>query len=238
MPPDPRSKSFIPGLGYRSLTAFYDPVLALILREATWKPAFVEQIAPRAGERILDLGCGTGTLAVLIKTAAPGADVVGLDPDPAMLDRARRKAEDAGVAITFERGYADDPGEPARRCDKVVSSLMFHHLDTAAKRRALEGALDRLKPGGELHVADFGRPQNRLMRALFLTVQLDDGFATTRDSVQGRLPEFMRDAGFEAVAETCRRGTALGSLSFYRARKPGGTRRSACGPLCGSGGSG
>ena len=224
MRPDRDPKRFIPGLGYHSLTAFYDPVLALVLGEAKWKRAFVEQIAPRAGERILDLGCGTGTLAILIKTAAPQAEVVGFDPDPAMLERARRKADEAGAAIAFERGYADDPGQPAYRCDKVVSSLMFHHLDTQAKQRALKGARSCLKPGGELHIADFGRPHNLLMRGLFLTVQLDDGFATTRDNIEGRLPEFMRDAGFEAVAETCRRVTALGSLSFYRARKPGEAR--------------
>jgi ubiquinone/menaquinone biosynthesis C-methylase UbiE len=224
MRPDPGAKRFIPALGYHSLTAFYDPVLSFVLREAKWKPAFVEQIAPRADERILDLGCGTGTLAGLIKMAAPRADVVGLDPDPAMLDRARRKADAAGVSIVFERGYADALGQPAHRWDKVVSSLMFHHLETTAKRRALDGAHSWLKPGGELHIADFGRPQNLLMRALFLTVQLDDGFTTTRDNVMGLLPEFMRDAGFEAVAETGRRGTALGSLSFYRARKPGEAR--------------
>lgn len=222
-------KRFIPALGYHGLTAFYDPVLSIVLREATWKPAFVEQIAPRAGERILDVGCGTGTLAVLIKTAAPGAEVVGLDPDPVMLDRARRKAEEAGLRITFEQGYADELAAPASRYDKLVSSLMFHHLDAHAKRRALQGARAWLKPGGELHIADFGRPQNLLMRGLFLTVQLDDGFTTTGDNVRGRLPELMDEAGFEAVAETRRQATALGSLSFYKGRNPS---------ICSWGGSG
>lgn len=220
---EPGDRSFIPALGYHSLTRFYDPVLSLLLRDGAWKAAFVEQIAPRAGERILDLGCGTGTLAILIKQAAPRAEVVGIDPDPAMLDRARRKAEMAGVSIALERGHADDlgaPADPARRHDKVASSLMFHHLDTAAKRRALEGIMARLEPAGTLHVADWGQPQNLLMRVFFLAVQLDDGFATTRDNIEGRPPDLMRENGFEAVAETRTRATALGSLSFYRARKP------------------
>ena len=218
---EPGQKKFVPALGYHSLTAFYDPVLALLLREDTWKAEFVEQIAPRADERILDVGCGTGTLAILIKSAAPEAEVVGLDPDPAMLDRARRKADVAGVRIAFEQGYADElgaPGAAQERYGKVVSSLMFHHLDTEAKQRALDGIRAWLVPGGDLHVADWGRPQNLLMRALFLTVQLDDGFATTRDNVLCRLPDLMREAGFEAVGETRRLATALGSLSFYRAR--------------------
>jgi SAM-dependent methyltransferase len=98
---------------------------------------------------------------------------------------------------------------------------MFHHLATAAKRRALASVLDQLKPGGELHIADWGRPQSLAMRLMFLPVQLLDGFATIRDNVDGRLPEFMSDAGFEEVCETRQWATALGSLSFYRARKPG-----------------
>jgi ubiquinone/menaquinone biosynthesis C-methylase UbiE len=219
---EPGHKSFIPGLGYHRLTAFYDPVVALLLREGTWKAALVEDVAPKPGERILDLGCGTGTLAVLIKTAEPEAKVFGLDPDPAMLERGAAKADRAGVRISFERRFADElgaPEDPESCYDKVVSSLMFHHLDSEAKRRALKGIMAWLRPGGTLHIADWGRPQNLLMRCLFLTVQLDDGFAATRDNVLGRLPVLMCDAGFEEVAETRRYATALGSLSFYRGRK-------------------
>jgi ubiquinone/menaquinone biosynthesis C-methylase UbiE len=215
----PERRSFIPASGFRWLTAFYDPVLAHLLREETWKAALVEQVAPQAGERILYLGCGTGTLSVLIKKAAPSAEVVGLDPDPEVLKRARHKAESAGLAITWQQGFADQPGEEGDY-DKAVSSLMFHHLATEAKQRALASVLDQLKPGGELHIADWGRPQNLAMRVMFLPVQILDGFATTRDNVQGRLPEFMRAVGFEEVAETRQWSTALGSLSFYRARKP------------------
>jgi SAM-dependent methyltransferase len=104
----PDQKSFIPASGSRWLTAFYDPVLALVLRERTWKAALVEQIAPQPGQRILDLGCGAGTLAVLVKTGAPAAEVVGFDPDPQVLERARRKAEAAGLAISWRQGFADE----------------------------------------------------------------------------------------------------------------------------------
>ena len=217
-------RKFVPALAFHWLTALYDPAVALLLRERTWKAAFVNQIAPRAGERIMDLGCGTGTLAILLKQTAPDSEIVGTDPDPTILARARRKAADAGLAIEFRQGFADEAGEPTPeegRYRKIVLSLMLHHLDTAAKRRTLARALARLEPGGELHIADWGRPPNRLIRALFLPVQLLDGFATTRDNVLGRLPDFMQEEGFGDVAETRRWTTGLGSLSFYRARRPG-----------------
>ena len=74
-----------------------------------------------------------------------------------------------------------------------------------------------LKPGGELHIADWGKPSNALMRALFFTVQLLDGFETTRDSVTGALPELLRAAGNDRVEETAKFDTPLGTIRLFRA---------------------
>ncbi len=89
-----------------------------------------------------------------------------------------------------------------------------------SKKRALAEIALVLEPGGELHIADWGRPGNPLMRAAFLPVQLLDGFQTTRDNVAGRLPELIAQAGFVGVEETKRMATPCGSLSLYRANKP------------------
>jgi SAM-dependent methyltransferase len=140
-----------------------------------------------------------------------------------VLSRARRKASAAGLGIAFLQGFADElrSGEPFAPASfgKAVSSLMFHHLPSAAKRRTLANLRALLGEKGELHIADWGKPGNALMRALFLPVQLLDGFETTADNVRGRLPAFMRAAGFKDVEETQRWATPFGSLSFYRARK-------------------
>ena len=90
-PTEPRG--YLPALRFSALTRIYDPVVGLTTRERRFKELLVEQAAPAAGQRILDLGCGTGTLAIQVKRREPGAEVVGLDADPEMLGQAREKAE-------------------------------------------------------------------------------------------------------------------------------------------------
>ena len=213
----PNSQSYVHALRFRSLTRFYDRVLGATLKEEKFKALLVEQAGVLAGHRVLDLGCGTGTLTILVKKAAPAASVVGLDGDPVALALAREKAARERVEIEFHEALAwEAPFEPAS-FDRVVSSLVFHHLTTESKRRTLRKVREWLRPGGELHVADWGRAQDLLMRLAFLPVQLLDGFETTSDSVRGLLIPLMREAGFEEVAETHRERTALGTLSLYRA---------------------
>ncbi len=108
------------------------------------------------------------------------------------------------------------PFEP-QSFDRVVSSLVFHHLTTEEKRRTFATVREVLRPGGELHIADWGEAQNLPMRVAFLGIQLLDGFHTTSDNVCGRLISFMQEAGFTSVIETHRRMTLVGTLSFYRA---------------------
>ncbi len=211
--------SYVPALGYRWLTRLYDPLVRLV-KEEKFKRLLVEQVHVRPGCRVLDLGCGTGTLTIMLKQACPEATIVGLDGDPEILAIAQAKAAAAGADIEFHHGMAFAPPFEPRSFDRVVSSLVFHHLGTADKRRTLANVRELLRPGGELHIADWGQPQNRLMRVAFLGVQLLDGFETTSDSVQGRLVAFMEEAGFTSVTETHREMTILGTLSLYRAVAP------------------
>jgi len=211
----------VPALGYRFLTALYDPVVALTVRERTFKSRLVAQAAIAPGHAVLDVGCGTGTLAVRIKRTVPGASVIGLDGDPTVLAIARRKAARAGVAVRFDEGYAYALPYPDAAFDRVLSSLFFHHLTRDAKQRTIAEVHRVLRPGGELHVADWGKASNALMRGLFYSVQLLDGFATTRDNVEGRLPALFARGGFEAVSEGEAIATIWGTLALYSARRPG-----------------
>lgn len=218
----PRKPDYVPALGYHFLTPFYDAVVGVTTRERHFKQALIRQACLAPGQRLLDLASGTGTLAIWIKRHEPRVDITGVDVDPAVLAIASRKARTADLDIRFKRGYSYDLPYPAAHFDRVVSSLFFHHLTWQDKSRTAGELLRVLKPGGELHVADWGRPTNILMRGLFLMIQCLDGFETTRDNVAGRLVPLFEQAGFTDVSERQTFSTIYGTISLYRAVKPGG----------------
>ena len=211
---------YIPALNYDWLTPLYDPLVRWTLRESTFKRHLVKQAGIDRGHRVLDLGCGTGTLTLLIKSHYPKAEVFGLDADPKVLAVARAKAAKAGLIVRLDHGMAFDLPYPDASFDRVISSLLFHHLTRENKERTLKEIFRVLRQGGELHVADWGKARNWPMRVAFLLIQMLDGFETTADNVNGLLPEMFRSAGFEEVQETIRYMTIVGTLSLYVARKP------------------
>lgn len=211
---------FVPALGYRWLTNFYDPLMRVTMRDRLFKRQLVVQAALGSGHRVLDLGCGTATLTILIKQARPEAEVHGLDGDAQILEIARQKARRAAADVTLARGLAAKLPYDEAFFDRVLTSLMFHHLNREAKAAALGEVFRVLKPGGELHIADWGKPQNLAMRLGAGLVRMLDGDETTRDNFAGRLPEMMMGAGFAEVLARAHWKTAFGSLAFYSGRKP------------------
>lgn len=214
------SGRFVPALGFDRLTALYDPVVRFTTREARFKRRLLDQASLRPGERVLDLACGTGTLAVSAKSRAPGADVHGLDGDPAILRRARAKADAAGVEVRFGEGRSEDLPYADGSFDLVLSTLFFHHLSRDAKERSAREIARILVPGGSLHVADWGPPGDPLMRLLFTGVRALDGFEPTRDNAMGALPAIFRSAGLEPRGASPSLRTLFGSLAFYASRRP------------------
>jgi ubiquinone/menaquinone biosynthesis C-methylase UbiE len=211
---------YIPPLRFHFLTRYYDALVRWTTREAVFKEALLAQLGQAPGERLLDVGCGTGTLSVALAHRFAGARVVGLDADGAALAIARAKAAGAHVRLELEQAFADRMPFPSGSFDAVVSSLFFHHLKRDMKHAVLAEILRVSKPGGSLHIADWGKPTNVALRAAFLLVQVLDGFETTRDAVAGVLPEIMSQAGFVDVHHTRDFTTPLGTMALYSAAKP------------------
>ena len=221
-PSKTEEQSFTPALGYPRLTPLYDVAIASLTRERIWRDALVHSIRPTSGDRILDVGCGTGSLALKLKKLAPSASVFGLDPDPQVLARASKKAQQDSLVVDWREGFLTAEFVTAiRPMNKVVSSLVLHQTPVDEKRRILALIGQVLEPGGTLHIADYGLQRTTLMRTLFRrTVQAIDGTEDTAPNADGKLLEYMREAGFESVAELKVVPTPTGSISIYRAQSP------------------
>jgi len=201
-------------------TELYDRSIALTMREDRWRPLLVRQLSaalPTDG-RIVDVGAGTGTLALAVAAARPDVETLAFDGDPEALRLARAKP--GASQVDWRPGLAGELDLADDAADAVVISLVLHHLAPAAKRRTLRDVRRVLRPGGQLHVADWGRPTTPLLRAGFLALQLTDGFEGTRDHAGGRLPNFLREAGFEDVRRYRRLRTVWGSFELLGARNP------------------
>ncbi|MDX2168039.1 MAG: class I SAM-dependent methyltransferase [Deltaproteobacteria bacterium] len=216
---DTHNHPFVPALGWHALTRLYDPLIALTLRERAVKQQLVEQARLAPGCAVLDFGCGTGTLALLLKRHCPTARVVGIDVDPTVLELARRKILRAGLDIELRQGvFGADTFAPAS-FDRIVSTLVLHHLTRDEKLAVLRAMRTALRPGGELHVADFGPPHNALMRLAARVIGHVDGAGRVGDNLAGKLPALIAEAGFTEVATVGRRSTPFGTLAYLRASR-------------------
>lgn len=218
--PQPSVPKYIPALRFHWLTPYYDVIAGATIRERSFKQALIKQADLEPGQQVLDLASGTGTLAIWIKQYQPHATVIGVDADPAILSLAIHKAQLANVSVQFDRALSFKLPYHAEQFDRVISSLFFHHLSWEEKESTTQELLRVLKPGAELHVADWGPATNIVMRGVFLLEQLFDGFKNTQDNVSGKIPTLFEQAGFIDVSQRQTFDTIFGTMALYSATKP------------------
>ena len=212
-----REDHYLPGMGHDRLLPLYDPLQRLLGISRIHRP-LVDQAGIRPGQRVLEIGCGTGNLALLVGQLHPGAEVVGLDPDPKALARARRKAERRSLPVRFDLGFAQELPYADASFDRVLSALMFHHLGPDEKERALCEVRRVLEPGGSLHLVDLGGAKEH---ADGVMARLSHRNRMLRDNFGDRIPTLMRAAGLAGpteVAHTVSR--VMGRFTYYRAVAP------------------
>ncbi|MEW6701145.1 MAG: class I SAM-dependent methyltransferase [Bacteroidota bacterium] len=213
------NKEYIYALKYKWFNKLYDPIVQLTTREKRFKEALIKQANIYDGQTVLDVGCGTGTLLIELKKRFPLIKAIGLDGDPAILQQARKKAKLARTDVVFHEGYSNNLPFENESLDKIVSSLFFHHLKRDDKISTLKEIYRTLKKGGELHIADFGKPKNALMLALFTTIRWLDSFETTSDNAKGLIPVHMKSVGFNNVTVTNSFSTIYGTITLYQGVK-------------------
>lgn len=211
-------RAYVPAAGKHWRLPFYDLMARLLGADAARGP-LVRQAACAPGHRALEIGCGTGSLLVLLKRSEPGAEVVGLDPDPAALAIAGRKAAKAGVAVRLDQGFADELPYADASFDRVLSSFMFHHLSRDVKAKTLREVRRVLKPGGRFHMVDFAGPGAGGRGFLARHVHADRHL---KDNAEDRVLALLRDAGLDGAAVVESRATRLGTVLYYQASAPAG----------------
>lgn len=211
-------KEFIPALRYNWLTKMYNPVVAFTMPELKFKSELIKQANIETRYKVLDFGVGTATLSLLLSKQHPDCYIDGVDVDEKILGIAKEKIDEQEAKITLTKYDGLKLPYPDKTFDRVITSLVFHHLDGEQKKNSLLEIKRVLKPDGELHIADWGKASNFLMRTLFYLVQFLDGFKTTNDNVKGLLPNYIKNAGFFEVKTTMNFSTIFGTLSLYKAK--------------------
>ena len=213
------SDKYVPALAYKPLTRFYDLIVGLTTRERTFKQALITQAHVEPHSAVLDVACGTGTLAILLKAQHPDAQVTGIDGDPDILEIARQKSIKTGMDITLDHGLSFELPYDDSAFNTVVSSLFFHHLSRKNKARTAVEIHRVLKPGGAMHVADWGKPDNLIMGMLYYAIQVLDGFENTNNNRRGLLPAIFENAGFADVSLRQTISTVFGTMALYSGQK-------------------
>lgn len=212
---DHDAKAFLPAAGSDWALPFYDAMTKVLGVDAA-RARLLEQADLSSEMRILDVGCGTGTFATMIKSVHPRTRVTGLDPDVKALRRARLKADRAGARIVFDTGYANQLPYPDGAFDRVFTSFALHHIPAGERLASLQEMRRVLAPGGSFHLVDFGGPlsSSRGLRGWMLRASRH-----TRDNFGDHIPMLMTEAGFTAP-EMLSHGTVMaGPIAYYRATR-------------------
>lgn len=208
-------REFLPAAGRDIFLPLYDPIVRLMGANRA-RRELIEQANIEPDQRVLDIGCGTGTLEVELKRKYPAAQIVGLDPDPKALRRAKKKIKRAGVAVQLDQGFADELPYESGAFDRVISSFMFHHLEQPEREKMLREVLRVLKPAGAFHLLDFAGGEDR---GHGRWGRLVNSHALMKDNSQQVILNQMKRAGFDN-AEKVKDGSMLFGLmptAYYRA---------------------
>jgi ubiquinone/menaquinone biosynthesis C-methylase UbiE len=210
-------ENFIPAFNFPFLTKSFDVFLALTIPEKKIKENLIDLLNIKEGDKILDLGCGTGTLLILGKHKHPQAHFIGIDIDPKVLAIAKRKIAKKKIDISLLEYDGGNLPQHDNSIDKVMTSLMMHHLDRDKKLKALQEIVRILVPRGTLHIADFENKKNPVLVSLNESDRKNE--QDIGISFKGLIPELMTLAGFINVKTVKTFTTRWGKICIYSGEK-------------------
>jgi ubiquinone/menaquinone biosynthesis C-methylase UbiE len=205
---------YLPAAGRDGFLPFYD-LFTTVLGVPKVHRTLIDQAGLAAGQRVLEIGCGTGNLTVRAKRSHPGVEVVGSDPDPLALGHARRRARGLDE-IRFEQGYAQRLPYPDATFDRVLSALMLHHIDQDDQPSTAAEIARVLRPGGSVHLVDLVDDNHGIHG--FLARRMKSGHLAGNS--EDDIPRLLGSAGLECAEVASRRHPFMGRIIYYRATRP------------------
>lgn len=214
-----QNTDFTPALELPTFTRGYDLAIRPLAREAVWRGELLRQIALRDRETMVDIGCGTGTFAIMMKQAAPGARIIGFNPDPAVLEIAAKKAQAAGPEVEWRQGFARDVADIRVSWTRRSRASYFIRCRFPANRRAWWRCSPAFARAAR-STSDYARHRSVVMRLSFrLTVQSLDGLADTQLNADGALERILSDRAGVVVGARRVVPTATGAISLFQAAR-------------------
>ncbi len=210
---------FISALRFKWLTPLYDFFVGATMPEVSIKQSLINIAYLTDGAAVLDFGCGTATLIIMAKEQSPAINITGIDIDKTILNKAKEKINQKGLNIKLTDYNGEKLPFEDNSFDRIISCLVFHHLETPVKQKMLAELFRVTKKDGQMIIVDFGRSDSWLQRLLFNTIRGLDGFKPTGANAKGLMPQLIADAGFSNPAIKKKFRTIFGEVQIYKAIK-------------------
>lgn len=216
-------KNYIPVLKYSFLTRYFDIFSKIALPETRYKQYLIKHSNISKGHRVLDFGCGTGTLLIILNElknsyGSNNVELHGVDIDNDVLAIAKKKMQKQGLEhITLKNYDGERLPYSDNSFDVVLSSLVFHHLSPDGKINALEEIKRVLKKDAILGLLDLGKQYNWYSKHVTgITIKFN--IEPISENVQGKIPILLKDNKFSVLTEKENLNTFYGALTVTVSR--------------------
>lgn len=210
---------FVSALRFKWLTPLYDFFVGATMPEVSIKQSLINIAYLTDGAAVLDFGCGTATLTIMAKEHRPAINITGIDIDKTILNKAEEKIIQKGLDIKLTDYNGERLPFEDNSFDRIISCLVFHHLETPVKQKVLAEIFRVTKNNGQLFIADFGRSESWYQRLLFNMIRGLEGFKPTSANAKGLIPSLIAGAGFINPVIKKKFKTVFGEVQIFKAIK-------------------